>query len=157
MQRCKEETLTIEVSDIFSYPKLATKIIRNTPTPGSGSLWTERKPRNAILCATWALNSVCLSARQGLGNVSPAFRLLTLTDVRYWADRNGSTFREIERSFEGLSAEHLPASGIGGSTHRIIDYNTDNIYIYIYVYKERLSKSPIYSYVCCAQTLLGWN
>lgn len=116
--------------------------IRPRPVAYCGSYRWIYKPRNAIRCATWALNScVCLSAaRQGLGNVSLAFRLLTLTDVRIGPIE---TFREIERFFEGLSRASACLWNLG-VRRRIVDYNTNNIYVYT-------SLSPpmmIYSCIC---------
>lgn len=82
----------------------------------------------------------CLSARQGLGNVSPAFRLLTLTDVRYWPDRNVRRFARLN-DLSRVYREHLPAMESGVPD---IDYNADNIYVYIYI----TSLMAIYSYIC---------
>ncbi|KAK1125745.1 hypothetical protein K0M31_005293 [Melipona bicolor] len=69
--------------------------------------------------------SVCLSARQGLGNVSLPFRLLTLTDVRIGPiERFDEDSREIGRFWGFIVAlVHLLASATGGR-NQIVDYNT---------------------------------
>lgn len=149
IQNCGDVKKKLSDYRTYLHPKLSRKIIRQVrtdeirPRPVADHSGWIHKPRNAIRCATWALNSVCLRVRALETSVRLFDSWLWLTSVigpieTFDVSRDWTIFRGFIESI------CLPMeSGVPD-----IDYNADNIYVYIY----NVSHDDLFVHL-----LLEWN